>query len=294
MRGSNHIRCSEIIELQAESAKRVEKSQARADVLKMKRRNLSREEIVRELVKALEQLDYVYACWESGAAAFNRVDEWSDIDLNVVVEDERVAETFSAAEAALKSVSPIAQKLEVPQLPWPGVSQAFYKLRNASDYFLIDFAVFKLNSPDKLLEPEIHGNAVFHFNKSGKVKIPHVDRCELRSKLRKRLERLKTRFELFNVFVQKEIHRGNFLEAIDLYHNLTLAMLVEALRIKDNPLHCEFRMHYVHSELASEVIERLSLLYFVKDQRDLQRKYREATKWLAETIVEIERDGYRN
>ena len=262
--------------------------------MKMKRRNLSHEEIVRKLVKALEQLDYVYACWEAGAAAFNRVDEWSDIDLNVVVEDERVAETFSATEDALKSISPIAQKLEVPQLPWPGVSQAFYKLENASDFLLIDFAVFKMSSSDKLLEPEIHGNAVFHFSKSGKVKTPDVDRRELRGKLRKRLERLKTRFELFNVFVQKEINRGNFLEAIDSYHNLTLAMLVEALRIKDNPLHCDFKMRYVQSELASEVIERLSLLYFVKDQRDLQRKYHEATEWLAETIVEIEREGFRN
>ena len=53
-------------------------------------------------------------------------------------------------------------------------------------------------------------------------------------------------------------------------------------------------MYYVQSELTSEVIERLSSLYFVKDQRDLQRKYREATKWLAETIVEIEREGFRN
>jgi len=66
------------------------------------------------------------------------------------------------------------------------------------------------------------------------------------------------------------------------------------MRIKDNPLHYEFRMRYVQSELASEVIERLSSLYFVKDQRDLQRKYREATKWLAETIVETEREGFRN
>lgn len=41
-------------------------------------------------------------------------------------------------------------------------------------------------------------------------------------------------------------------------------------------------------------IERLSSLYFVKDQRDLQRKYREANKWLAETIVEIEREGFRD
>jgi hypothetical protein len=87
--------------------------------------------------------------------------------------------------------------------------------------------------------------------------------------------------------VQKEINRGNSLEAIDLYHNLTLATLIEILRIKHNPLHYDFRMRYVHYELPSDVIKKLESLYFVRDEKDLQKKYNEAVEWLQEIMSNI-------
>jgi len=76
---------------------------------------LSRDTVIRVLIAALEPLDYVHALWEGGAVAFNRLDEWSDIDLYLVVDDEKVEEVFSAVEEALASLSPIKQKYEVPR-----------------------------------------------------------------------------------------------------------------------------------------------------------------------------------
>ena len=49
---------------------------------------VTREVIVETLACSLEPLNFVYAFWEGGAAAFNRVDEWSDIDLFIVVDDD--------------------------------------------------------------------------------------------------------------------------------------------------------------------------------------------------------------
>lgn len=125
---------------------------------------LTRDNIIHTLVEALEPIDYLYAFWEGGAAAFNRIDEWSDIDIYLVVDDGKVDETFLAVENALRSLSPIKQKYEVTQTSWPGVSQAFYKLEGASEYLIIDLAVLTLSAPDKFLEPKIHGDAVFYFN----------------------------------------------------------------------------------------------------------------------------------
>lgn len=257
----------------------------------MNMRTLTRGMIIQTLVDALKPLDYVHAFWEGGAIAFNRVDEWSDIDLYLAVDDEKVEEAFVAVEKALKSLSPIKQKLEVPQLPWPGISQAFYKLENASEYRIIDLAVLKLSAPEKLLEPEIHGNVVFYFNKSDKIRCPLLDKNAFFKKLHARLERLRIRFDMFNNFVQKEMNRGNLLEAIDLYHNLTLATLVEALRIKHNPLHYDFKMRYVHYEFPSEIIEKLEHLYFVKDGKDLQAKYLDAIKWFHKVMLEIQKQN---
>jgi hypothetical protein len=252
------------------------------------KRKLTRDVIIQKLVNALKPLDYVHAFYEGGAAAFNRVDEWSDIDLYLVVDDEKVNEAFLAAEKALKSLSAIKQKLDVPQTGWPGVFQAFYRLEDASEYLMIDLCVLNFSSSETFLEPEIHGNVVFYFNKSGKIKPPQFDREALIKKVHARLERLQPRFAMFNNFVQKEINRGHFLEAIDLYHGLTLATLVEALRIKHNPVHYNFKMEYVHYELPSETIKKLEHLYFVKDAKDLQEKYYEAIKWFSRTMQGID------
>jgi hypothetical protein len=252
-----------------------------------KEKMLTREVIIQTLVNVLKPLDYAHALYEGGAAAFNRIDEWSDIDLYLVVDDEKVNEAFLAVEKALRSLSPIKQKFDVPQTGWPSVFQAFYRLENASEYLIIDFAVLKLSGPDTFLEPEIHGNVIFHFSKSDKVKPPQLNKEALVKKLHERLERLQARFDMFNNFVQKEINRGNYLEAIDLYLGLTLATLVEALRIKYNPIHYNFKMQYIHYELPSEIIEKLKPLYFVKDEEDLQEKYRKAIEWLHRTMLEI-------
>jgi hypothetical protein len=244
--------------------------------------------IIQTLTDTLKLLDYVHAFWEGGAAAFNRVDEWSDLDIYFVVDDSKVNETFLEVEKALESVSPIKQKFEIPQASWPGVSQAFYRLENANEYLIIDLAVIKLSSQEKFLEPEIHGNNVFYFNKSSKVKPVSLDKSAFFKKLCERLKRLKARFDMFNNFVQKEINRGNCLEAIDLYYFLTLSTLVEALRIKHSPLHHDFKMRYIHYELPPKIVDRLRHLYFVKDEKELQEKYCKAVEWFHETMREID------
>ena len=251
-------------------------------------RKLTRGTIIQTLVNALEPLGFVYAFWEGGAAAFNRVDEWSDIDLYLVVDDKKVDETFLAVEKALISLSPIEQKYEVLHPPSLGLSQTFYRLQGTSEYLLIDLAVLRSRSPDKFLEPEIHGNAIFYFNKSIKLKPPPLDKNAYVRKLQERLERLKARFTMFNSFVQKEINRGNHLEALDFYNAYTIAILVAALRIRYNPFHHNFRMHYIHYELPSEIITKLEHLCFVRDEKDLQEKYNEATYWLHEIMSEID------
>ncbi len=70
-----------------------------------------------------EALPFVHAFWEAGAAAFNRIDEWSDIDLYIVVDEAAaVPETFVAVERALTALSRIRLKTDVS---WPPASRFF-------------------------------------------------------------------------------------------------------------------------------------------------------------------------
>jgi predicted nucleotidyltransferase len=240
---------------------------------------LTREVIVRALVEFLKPLSFVHAFWEGGAVANGRLDEWSDIDAYVVVDDDSAAMAFSAVEEALKSLSPIELKLPIPD-PYPGVAQAFYRLSGASEYLLVDLAVIELGAPDKFLEPELHGELLFHFNKAGVIKVNHLDRVAFAGKMKARKERLRLRIDMFNNFVQKEINRGNPLEALEYYRTITLATIVELLRMEHYPHHHEYRMKYVYHELPAGELRRLERLSFVKDLKDLQSKCDEATEWV--------------
>ena len=246
------------------------------------KKKLTREIIIKTLVSCLEPIDYIHALWEGGAAAFNRVDKWSDIDLYLVVNDNRINDAFQEVERALNSLSPIEQKFVTKQMIWPEIFQAFYKMKDASRYLLVDLAIMKISSPEKFLEPKIHGDVVFYFNKSGKM--PSEESSVTTERIKERVARLKAKFDMFNIFVQKVIYRSNSLEAIDLYFNVTLSSRVEILRIKYYPPHHEFKMRYVHYELPAEVLEKLEHLCFVKSIEELQEKYNIATRWFNQTI----------
>ncbi len=251
-----------------------------------------KDDLMDAIVDELKSIGTVHAVWEGGAAAFGRVDKWSDIDLYVLVDDDNEGDAFSAVERGIDKVSGVKTKYAVPQSGWPGVFQAFYKIEAASDYLVLDLAVVAMSSPEKFLDVEVHGEAVFHFRRSEEIRATHLDRHAFSEKLRKRVERLRSRDEIFSIMVQKEINRGNFIEALDMYRVVVLEPLVESLRMLHNPYHHDFRTRYVHYELPEEIVARLEDLYIVRDLRDLQDKYRRALRWYREILKDLEAFHY--
>jgi hypothetical protein len=251
---------------------------------------IDRDVIVRTLVKALEPLDHVHAMWEGGAIAFGRVDEWSDIDLYVDVDDEKAEDVLTASEEALRALAPIARKYDPPLPPSAGYAQAFFHLEGTSPFLLVDLAAVRHGSSDKFLEPEIHGRAIFHFNKGDQIVVPHVDRDELRERLRTRCGRLRERAEMFWIFFDKQIGRGITIEAVDFYQRVILGSLVEILRIRYKPARQRFGTYYIHYDLPAAVVEKLQTLFFVRDLDELIRNRRIAQEWFFEELEAIDPD----
>ena len=251
---------------------------------------ISRDEVTAAIARALEPLDYVYAMWEGGAVAFDRLDEWSDIDICVSADDDRIEEPFEVVEQALESISPIDLKYEHTGPKLGEYVQAFYRLEGAGPYMLIDFAVFKHSAKDKLLEPELHGEAKFHFNKKGAVAVPRLDRRAFMAKVNASLESLPKRVDMFAAFVPKEIKRGNLPAAVDFYQRFLLGALAQALRLKHNPARYDFGIRYAYHDLPTEVVKRFQDLYVIRDSDDLREKYENARLWFEETIGSITAD----
>ena len=254
---------------------------------------VNREAILQALAAALEPLPFVDAMWEGGAAAFNRLDEWSDIDLYVIAADDKVEETLRAVEAALDALSPIRRKYEPV---WPGesgIAQAFYRLEHASEYLLVDLAVLKRSAPDKFLEPELHGHAIFSFNKGDSLKLPPLDTETFVKKVLERRDRLALRVAMFGPFVSKELHRHNWLGALDAYQRIILDSLVQVLRMRHYPAHYSFSVRYVYFELPPEVVQSLEGLSFVRSQEELPEMCRKAIEWFRETVSQVTEENVR-
>lgn len=252
---------------------------------------LSREEVLSSLVEIFESLPEVLALWEAGSAAFGRVDEWSDIDLMAVVEDESVPQVFTAAETVLEQLSPISLVYEVPQPSWHGHHQKFYRLADAGEYMLIDLAVMKLSSGNRFLEEELHGQAQVLFDRQGIVQPPELDWQDLRGKLEARLEQLPVTFEMFQSLVTKEIYRQHPIDAQAFYQSFTIRPLVELLRIQYTPARYQFSLRYLCYDLPEEASARLERLIYVHDLKDLEAKHAEAVAWFYQVLQSIQETG---
>lgn len=249
---------------------------------------LNRTSIVSTIVAALQPQAHVYTLWEGGAAAFNRVDEWSDIDIQIVVRDGIEEETFALVEQAITSLSPIDIQYTMPQPTWHGMAQKFYRLRDTSPFLFLDIAIMPESLPNKLLEREIHGNARVHFDKRAiVVGVPAIQWDAFAQKLWKRVEDLRVLFPLFQSLTLKEAYRKNSIEALAFYQNFTLAPLVEILRMQHAPFHYNFRTRYIHYELPVEVVTVLERLYFVTGIDDLLAKRQRAEEWFTRAIGEL-------
>lgn len=247
-----------------------------------------RQKILESIIASLEPKDFVLALWQGGSAAHGFTDEWSDIDIQVIVEDNRVQETFSILEESLKTISAIRLKWRVPEPTWHGHSQCFYQLEEASPFLFIDFAVLKQSSPNNFLELERHGKLAIAFDKANVLVQHSLNRSEHLSRMQERLATLIKTFDFFQLIVKKEINRGHLVSAISNYHTYTLQPLVELMGMVYRPERYDFRTKYFYRDFPTEVIARVESLYCVMNLTDLAAKQQQAEVLFTETWPRVE------
>lgn len=241
----------------------------------------TRDEILRAFTNEFYNDAYAFALWQAGSSAFNRSDEWSDIDLMLITEDGYEKQAMQQAGLMLERSFGIDVKFEIDPPQWQGMTQTFFRLKNANPFLLIDFSILPMSAPDKFAETEIHGNAVVLFDKKDIVATTQpVNHEQLKHKLKARITTQKRKQEIFWVLVDKELNRSNAIDAFIFYWSYTLAPLVEMLRIKHAPHYWNFGSRYINKHLPASVAAELEQFYFVKDIADIKEKNKKARAWL--------------
>ena len=251
---------------------------------------LTRKDVLDALTEALEPLDYVYSFWEGGAAGFHRADQWSDIDAQAIVDDDRVEDAFKAVDAAVEKLGGTVAKFRLPEPTWHGHSQCFYKLKDASPFLLIDLAIMKEHTEaDKFDVWATHGQPIVRFDKKGLVKEAKIDPEAHAAAIMGRLEMLKDLFEIFHIMPMKETGRGNHIEAMFFYLGQTYRPLVEVLRMKHCPQRYNYASRYVYYDLPGDVVKRLEGLTFFRPE-EMEAKVNECKEWFKETADSLTLD----
>lgn len=249
-----------------------------------------RDAILRALQTALEPLPYVRAAFLGGSDASGRTDRYSDIDLQVIVDDERVEETFAVAHAAIGRLSPIAHRYRLPEPAWHGHSQEFLSLRDADPAHFLDLVVLKKSAKERFLETERHGDPLVLFDKDGIVHADPFDRESHGERMAARRAVLAATFPLFQTLVTRAVRRGFAAEAAAAYQAHAFRPLVEILRMRHCPDRYDYGPRYLDRDLPSALREAVEFLA-LPPSLDAVEEYRARAEVLfMATLAELEAD----
>jgi hypothetical protein len=249
-----------------------------------------RNEIIAQIELALKPLPFVNALWLEGADAANAVDEYSDIDFWVDIDDDFDEQAYEAVENALARLAPIDYKY-IMNHGHPKIRQRIYHLAGTSEYLAIDFCwQFRSRPRDEYAYYEncsIEGVKIL-FDKIGVIRYRPMNPSDFAGYNQQRLDEMKYR-RTQHARAEKYLHRGLFLEAYAYYNRYALEPLISLLRLIYTPAYIDH--HLIHISRHIPEVRRQKLEYFaqISGLEDMATKMPQAAKWFDELLTEIEK-----
>lgn len=227
---------------------------------------------------------WVRAMWEGGSAATGFLDDYSDLDLVMVVEDDRVEEAFRLFESFLEAEYGITRRFRMPEPCWHGHGQCFYFIEDCPPLYYIDLLVEKLSSNERLLEPDRHGKALVWLDRDGIVTGEGSDPLELSRRRSGFLGMLGATLPLTLVETRKQIARGNAIDAVAQYQRFLSGKLAGLLNLKYRPERFDFGIRYADRDYPDGVNTRLERLLYPSSPDALPALLDEAEEWCRELL----------
>lgn len=246
-----------------------------------------RNTIIADIVSHLEPVTSILALYQCGAAAFGRVDEWSDIDFIVLVEDGAIEPTFRLVDTYLESRFSLRASLGELKTSLSGVWEKTYSFEGESPYHIIEVAIIEKAAGVRFVEREIHGDIIIHFDKVGFTAPVPIDTAEFSDHLAQRLDQIEARLDIYHILPKKELHRGNAIEAFAFYYTYTLQPYLELLRIAHDPFRHSFGARYVYYDLPEGMARSLEPYFLVPDIETLSRNVAEIQNASKRLITEL-------
>jgi predicted nucleotidyltransferase len=249
----------------------------------------TREEIKEELKSLLEKDKKIIAAWEGGSAATGFLDDYSDLDLAIVCEDDAVEAVFKKLEKHIEKNFGIEKRYRMPEPAWHGFSQCFYKVGNVPELYYLDIAVIKRSIPDKFTERDRHGDSIVWFEKEKMIDPAPTPKEKVIEKGKKFFRHIADSDFLMQIELKKALARKNFTEAFQSYYRLIGANLGILLNLKYRPCKVDFGMRYAYRDFPKKEVDLLTDSYKIGSIEDIEKKSKKVLKRIAELKKELEK-----
>ncbi len=255
--------------------------------------NAFKQKISEEIKQVLLQSDTVFAAWEGGSAATGFEDSYSDLDLAVLSGTDHVEDVFVLISHFLEKQYGILHSIRMPEPAWHGMSQCFYFINGAPDFFYIDLAVMKEDVKDPLLEKERHGHAKVWFDKKNFVVPVTIDMTKYQQKMRDLYKHTVAFFPLLFVEFKKNATRGSIVETWKLYNNI-LGQFIAVMNLKYRPAKFDFQSRYIERDYPADEAMLIQSLCMPKTMTEMksngdyiEKRFKDICKELANTYGDV-------
>jgi len=213
--------------------------------------SIDRKLILNILSELLQSVVYVNALWLEGADSLNKVDEFSDIDLWIDVNDGFEDKSIKFVRQELLKIGPLDFEFETKH-PHPKIRQIFFHLKDTPKYMIIDMCL-QSHSRDFWFTKEMEGEeAVVLFDKKNVIRFLPLNKAEFNKKLEQRKEYLLKKYQIMKIDVEKELERNDYLGALNFYLPLT-RVFIDLLRIEHSPTKHEFGLKHSKRDFPENV-----------------------------------------
>jgi len=227
-----------------------------------------------ELIKPWAlKMPYICAAWEGGSAATHRLDEFSDLDLTLVVDEDHVEQAFTDFKNFITQHVHIIRSYRVPEPAWHGVSQCFYQIDQVTPFLYIDLAVMKRSHPDKLMEQDRHGQAVVWFDHDHVYDSSPSSQQVIEERVHKMIQSVAQTDFLIELEIEKGIARHEFLDVYPTYYSFISRHLAVMLNVEYRKERVDFGLRYARLDYASCDTKLIQDALTVKDVDELERNY---------------------
>ncbi len=229
----------------------------------------------------------ILAVWEGGSAATGRLDEYSDLDLSIVVEDDAIEKIFAAFDTWIEKTFGIIHKYRVPEPTWHGLSQCFYDVDKVTPFVYLDIDLIKRSLPHKMMETDRHGHGVLWFDRIGVYNPAPSPREEIKERGHRLFSSITQTDFLTMIEVEKGLARGHFIDVFPTYMAFVQRHLGVALNLKYRPEKADFGTRYGRVEYGKKDAALLENAMQARGIDELRRQYAIVKRRYQELISEL-------